>query len=413
MQKDKILLVENSELMTSFLKEKLSQFGFEVITSNDTFDALIKLKNNIPDILIIDHYFIKNSKIDFLKEKNDSKTIKDIPIILTASKIDFDSLFSIAKNKIYKIFLKPILIEDLLNTISEILKKKILFDKTPCIIDVTLNDKILFIDIAKGLNVDKIDSLKFKILELRKLYKIDTLKILLIITDLIINESDYKKFYDLFEILLKYGNTNPGYIKILTRIKEIKEIILKNEKFKYIEITDNVDDAIIKLTDTNIEELLITGNSNEKENSFFWKNELNNFEISADKILNISSVDRIIRVSIIDDEPFILEYIKDSLIQTGWSIKTYINGKEFINDLENFKPDIIFLDIMMPVMSGFDILEYLRRKNYNIPIVILSALSQKETVKRVFGYNIKSYIIKPVEPDVILRKAYEALNMPF
>jgi len=67
----------------------------------------------------------------------------------------------------------------------------------------------------------------------------------------------------------------------------------------------------------------------------------------------------------------------------------------------------------MPVMSGFDLLEYIKRKNYTFPVIILSALSQKETVKKALSYNIKSYIIKPVEPDFILKKAYEALNMDF
>ena len=176
-----------------------------------------------------------------------------------------------------------------------------------------------------------------------------------------------------------------------------------------------MDDAIIKLTDTDIEELLATASTKEDEdrNTFFWKNELNNFEINADKLLNISEVERVIRACIIDNDPFILEYIKDSLIQTGWLIKTYNNAKDFIDDLKNFTPDILFLDIMMPVMSGFDLLEYIKRKNYTFPVIILSALSQKETVKKALSYNIKSYIIKPVEPDLILKKAYEALNMDF
>ncbi len=414
MQKDKILLLENSELITSFLKEKLTEFGFEVITAFDTFDALVKLKNNIPDLLIIDYYFIKNSKIDFLKEKMETKTIKDIPIILITSKLDIDSLFNIAKYKIYKIFLKPILIEDMLNTIAELMKKKFSFDKTPCIIDVTLNDNILFIDIAKGLNRDKIDSLKFKILELEKLYNVEIFKILLIITDLELKEKDYEKFYNLIKILLKYGKTNIGYIKILTHIKDIKDAISKNEDFKYLEITDNIDNAIIKLTDTNIEDLLVTTSSQQVENSFFWKNELDNLKISSETLLNLNNIERIIRVAVIDDDLFILEYIKDSLIETGWLIKTYNKATDFIKDLEeNFMPDIIFLDIMMPIMSGFDLLAYLKRKNYSFPVIILSALSQRETVKKALSYNIKSYIVKPVEPDVILKKAYEALNMDF
>ena len=104
MQQDKILLVENSELITSFLKEKLTQFNFEVITASNIFDALVKLKNNIPDLLIIDYYVIKNSKVDFLKEKMETKTIKEIPIILITSKLDINSLFGIAKYKIYRIF---------------------------------------------------------------------------------------------------------------------------------------------------------------------------------------------------------------------------------------------------------------------------------------------------------------------
>ena len=77
------------------------------------------------------------------------------------------------------------------------------------------------------------------------------------------------------------------------------------------------------------------------------------------------------------------------------------------------KPDLLFLDLMMPNMNGFEVLDYLKKNNKTIPIIIFSSLSQRETVKKALYYGVKSYIVKPVTMDVILKKVNEILCSDF
>jgi DNA-binding response OmpR family regulator len=77
------------------------------------------------------------------------------------------------------------------------------------------------------------------------------------------------------------------------------------------------------------------------------------------------------------------------------------------------KLDLIFLDLMMPQKNGFEVLEALRERDDNIPVIILSALSRKETVLKAMSYGIKSYLIKPLKPEEVFSKAVEVFESNF
>ena len=68
---------------------------------------------------------------------------------------------------------------------------------------------------------------------------------------------------------------------------------------------------------------------------------------------------------------------------------------------------------MMPEITGFQVLEYLKQKNRRLPIIVLSALSQKETITKALGLGIKSYMIKPLNPEGLQKKAVEILSSTF
>jgi DNA-binding response OmpR family regulator len=411
MQKDKILIIEKSELIKNFLDEKLTAFGFETIISRDVFDGLIKMKNNIPDLVILDYELTQNKKINFFNEKRNYKTISEIPIIMLTTKIDKGDLFSIGKFKVNKIFTKPIKIDLLLNEVSGILNKKMDIDATESMVDVHLNDDILFVEISRGFNRDKIDSLKYKIKEIKTLYKIELPKVLIIIANIEVgNYSD--KLFQLVDIILNHANPHQSAIKILTASKDIKSKILSRTEYGMIEVTDDINRAIEKLSDIRIDELINKDLKKTNDEEISWATPENAVTDGPDEIFFINNeFDRSYKIAVVDDDDLIRDLIEGIFTDTKVVTFTFKNGKEFVENVNNDQPDLVFLDLLMPVMDGFMVLEYLYKNNITIPVIVFSAMSKGDTVKKALSYGIKSYIIKPVTPDIIFKKAVEALDI--
>jgi CheY-like chemotaxis protein len=117
------------------------------------------------------------------------------------------------------------------------------------------------------------------------------------------------------------------------------------------------------------------------------------------------------RILVVDDEPYTLDLIKLTLTTDGLYVKTASSGDEALHLIKMESFDLILLDIMMPEISGFDVMERLHADATKIPpIILLTALStkrNKETGKRLGAVN---YIVKPVARGALLDAVYEALG---
>ena len=78
----KILVVDESSLFRDFLKQKLEEFGFEVIISMNGLDGSAKLRREMPDLLIMDYYLSRLSAIELLAKKAEDPNTSGIPVIL-------------------------------------------------------------------------------------------------------------------------------------------------------------------------------------------------------------------------------------------------------------------------------------------------------------------------------------------
>ena len=72
--------------------------------------------------------------------------------------------------------------------------------------------------------------------------------------------------------------------------------------------------------------------------------------------------------------------------------------------------DLAILDILMPGLTGFDVLKFLRRQDIDVPVVVYSKAKQKEAVIQALSLGAKSYLVKPQRSEVILQKAIEVLH---
>ncbi len=111
-------------------------------------------------------------------------------------------------------------------------------------------------------------------------------------------------------------------------------------------------------------------------------------------------------VLVVDDEPNIVQTLKDRLELNDFRVITATNGKEGVECALENQPDIILLDVIMPVMDGLEMLETLRNdpNGREIAVIMLTARSQTEDIVRANACGIEDYIVKPFDLSELLEK---------
>lgn len=109
------------------------------------------------------------------------------------------------------------------------------------------------------------------------------------------------------------------------------------------------------------------------------------------------------KILIVDDEPFNVEYLEQELEDSDYEILTASNGREALNQIRRELPDLILLDIMMPIMDGFAVLSHLKTdpKIRNIPVIVVSAMNDLESVVKGIKQGAEDYLPKPFEPTLL------------
>ena len=107
-----------------------------------------------------------------------------------------------------------------------------------------------------------------------------------------------------------------------------------------------------------------------------------------------------------DDEGLATVYIA-RLNAEGFAVRHVVNGEDALSNAIDFKPDLILLDVMMPKISGFDVLDILRNtpETANMHIIMLTALSQQKDKERAEALGVDDYLVKSqvVIADVVER----------
>ncbi len=115
-----------------------------------------------------------------------------------------------------------------------------------------------------------------------------------------------------------------------------------------------------------------------------------------------------LRVLLIEDENEVAELYRLKLSLDGYSVEIARDGKEGLEKAFSLKPDLIFLDIKMPGMDGFEVLKNLRTNEItkNTPIVILSNFDEQEMIEKGLTLGANEYLIKSqFNPGELSKKA--------
>jgi len=113
-----------------------------------------------------------------------------------------------------------------------------------------------------------------------------------------------------------------------------------------------------------------------------------------------------IKVLVVDDEPNIVQTLKDRLEMNDYQVFTAHNGSDGLKAAQEQSPDVILLDVIMPLMDGHEMLEKLRQQEWGktTSVIMLTARSQAQDIARARACGIEDYIIKPFDLSELLEK---------
>ncbi len=118
-------------------------------------------------------------------------------------------------------------------------------------------------------------------------------------------------------------------------------------------------------------------------------------------------------ILIIEDDKFLRELIAQKLRKEGYEVSEAVNGEEGIKKVQEEKPDLVLLDLILPGIDGFEVLSKFRDDPglAQIPVIILSNLGQKEDIERGIKLGAVDYLIKAhFTPKEIVDKIKNALK---
>jgi two-component system KDP operon response regulator KdpE len=114
------------------------------------------------------------------------------------------------------------------------------------------------------------------------------------------------------------------------------------------------------------------------------------------------------RVMVVDDEPRICQLLKIKLGISGYEVITVTNGADAIELARTANPDVILLDIVMPDISGMDILDRVRKFSH-APIIVFTGRPEIARIASQFGAD--DYIAKPFDMNLLMEKINQALHV--
>lgn len=107
-------------------------------------------------------------------------------------------------------------------------------------------------------------------------------------------------------------------------------------------------------------------------------------------------------VLVVDDAAFMRMRVAKLLKENGYNVEEAENGQVAVEKYSLIKPDMVLMDITMPVMDGLAALAEITKKDPGAKIVMCSALGQQNTVMAAIKAGAKDFIVKPYQPDKII-----------
>ncbi|MEE0132528.1 MAG: response regulator [Treponema sp.] len=235
-----VLLLDPSPIFRDFVKEKLASVKVSVDFVQGRRDAFTRLLSVLPDLVIIDVEQDFASTIEFLEKKRQNPNTASLPVIIVGPAIGSEEIIGLIRLGVIKYFARPFMMDVLMKTLGVFLTSPINMDTTPCIIEAHKNKNILVVEVAEGLNLDKITMLKFHLADLIANHGISSPKILIIMSNLHLGFVDGLNLEKFFDSIVYAPRVSKKEVKVLATDPFVKQFIEGHQEYTGIQVEDNL-----------------------------------------------------------------------------------------------------------------------------------------------------------------------------
>jgi len=118
------------------------------------------------------------------------------------------------------------------------------------------------------------------------------------------------------------------------------------------------------------------------------------------------------KILVVDDDQGMLKIIEARLKHANFDVELAQNGEEAMDAMSKKPPKLVLLDIVMPGMDGFQVLEMMKksRKTKSIPVIMITSKADDQAVQRAITMGARDYIVKPFSPSVMLEKVRKEIG---
>ena len=415
----KVLIIDSHQLFRDFLKQKLSVDQVEVILTQENRDSYPKMLTVLPNLIILDMSEDRVEEMAFLEKKINDPNTANIPVIITGPTAEKSSIASLAKYGVIKYFAKPIQFDVFFEAIGHVLHNPLSMDTTPSVLDLHRNNSIIFIELAVGLNREKIALLQYKLTEMIETEEIESPKILIMLTNLELTFVDGFNLEFLLDNILACPKVHTKYVKILSLSPFLKEFLDGHEAYNGIEMSNNLPKVLNSLIDTTITSSvsdLITDriltssyldeDSSSVETRFFS-------DTNSDPEALKANDGTVLNIAIIDSDLQSLAMSKQAFENFGANCSVFQNGKAFMDSYAPEKYNLIILDVILVDNMGLNILNSLKNRFDAPPVIVYTQSLQRDWVVKILSSGAKSYLVKPLKPQVLVQKSLALLKGDF
>ena len=105
------------------------------------------------------------------------------------------------------------------------------------------------------------------------------------------------------------------------------------------------------------------------------------------------------KILVVDDEQYVCDFLEEFLAMKGYKIDITLSGKEALAFVENKNYDLMLLDILMPDMSGLQVLEKMKEKKIEVPVIVVTGVKDNKIALEAINMGAVDYITKPIDLD--------------
>ncbi len=114
-------------------------------------------------------------------------------------------------------------------------------------------------------------------------------------------------------------------------------------------------------------------------------------------------------ILVVDDEPHMTRFVRMNLELEGYRVIEARNGMEAIESVKKYQPDLVVMDVAMPVLDGFEALRYIRQFS-QVPVILLTVKNEEEDVIKGLELGADDYVTKPFSPRILMSRIKAVLR---